>query len=504
MRRPSFRSLYWKISALFLFLLLLLGIGFNFLTLFSAEMYFQEGNQRLHRDFAKFIAELLIPYTHGTLSRGEIMGVFEQVHRMNPSVEVYLLNEEGEILSSSRAKENVKLQRIDVSPVREFMRNDGKSFVMGEDPAEIGKMKVFSAAPLMSEGRRLGYVYVILGGEEYDSALQFIQENYILRLGARTLLVSLVAAAVIGLVSIAFLTRRLRNMTKVMTAFGAGDLGQRVAVRSDDEIGQAARAFNGMADTLQRHVDELAAVDSLRRELVANVSHDLRTPLSSMQGYVETILLKDASLSADERKRYLQTILDSTIKLNRLVRELFELSKLDARQTLPVREAFSLTELLQDVTQKFKPRAEASSIAIETRFDRDLPFVFADIGMIERVLQNLIDNAVKFTPANGRVEIGIERVEEKLRVQVSDTGSGIPREEMANIFDRYYRSGKGGSGSDGAGLGLAIVKRILELHGEEIAVTEASGGGGRFSFTLPIAKPSLRASSHQPSHKKVP
>ena len=139
MRKFSFKSLYWKISAIFLLVLLLLGVAFNFLTLFSAEMYFQEGNQRLHRHFAQYIAELLQPYSRDTLERGQIMRVFEQVHKMNPSVEVYLLNDDGNILSSSTTRENLKLHRVETQPIRKFLAAEGKQFTMGEDPTGIHK-----------------------------------------------------------------------------------------------------------------------------------------------------------------------------------------------------------------------------------------------------------------------------------------------------------------------------------------------------------------------------
>ncbi len=487
MPRLFFKSLYWKISAVFLLLLLLLGIAFNFITLFSTEMYFQEGNQRLHRRFASFVADLLQSYSSTSLDQGEIQKVFEQVNKMNPSVEVYLIDEQGTILYSSTPFENLKLHQIDIQPIKKFLAVEGKQFTMGEDPKGIHKEKVFTAAPFVFHEKKGGYVYVILGGEEYDSALQFIQQNYILRLGVKTLIISLIAAAIIGLLSIGFLTRRLYRLTKAMTEFSIGNFSQRVCNVSDDEIGTAARTFNQMAEMIQRHVDELAAIDSLRRELIANVSHDLRTPLSSMQGYVETVILKDASLTTSERQKYLQTILESTIKLNALVQELFELSKLDARQTLPKPESFSLSELVQDVAQKFHLRAEKNNIQIDTSLPNDLPFVRADIGMIDRVLQNLIENAINYTAANGRITLHVARVEDKLRVDIADTGCGIPARDLASVFDRFYRARSNRSANDGTGLGLAIVKKILTLHGEDIHVESREHVGTRFYFTLPLS-----------------
>ena len=486
MTKPSMKSLYWRISAVFLLVLILLGVAFNYLSLFSAEMYFQEGNQRLHREFAYFVADMLRPSVGDTLKRVEIMHVFEDVHRMNPSVEVYLLDEQGKILLSSARPGDLKLTHIDVKPIHAFLATGGKEFTMGEDPTGTHKEKVFTTAPLSVSGRGVGYVYVILGGEEYDSALEFIQQNYILRLGVRTLLISLIGAAIIGLVILGFLTRRLREMTGTAIAFGAGDLSRRVTVVRDDEIGKTAAAFNSMADTIQQHLDQLSSMDTLRRELIANVSHDLRTPLSALQGYVETVLLKNDILTAAEREVYLQTILESTTRLNKLVEELFELSKLDARQTLPRSEPFSITELLHDIVQKVRPLAERKSVSLEIGFEKDLPFVHADIGMIERVLQNLIENGIKFTAEGGKMNLSVERHHQKVMVRVADSGVGIPTEDLPHIFDRFFRVSNSRSQPNGAGLGLAIVKKILELHGEQIAVESHVNKGSEFSFSLPL------------------
>ncbi|MBI4549044.1 MAG: HAMP domain-containing histidine kinase [Ignavibacteriae bacterium] len=492
MRKPLFKSLYWKISFVFLMVLLLLGIAFNFLTLFSAEMYFQEGNQRLHREFAKYIAALLQPYAQDSLDQREITRVFHKVREMNPSVEIYLVDTTGRILFASTSLEDLKVDHVAIEPIQKFLQVEGKKFTMGDDPRGVHKEKVFSAVPFLLGSRQMGYVYVILGGEEYDSALQFIQQNYILQLGVRTLLISLVAAALIGLVSIAYLTKQLRNLTKAVSAFGSGNLSQRIPVQTHDEIGNVAQAFNQMADTIQRHMDELAAMDSMRRELIANVSHDLRTPLSSMQGYIETVMMKNGVLSAHERQQYLQTILDSTLKLNKLVQELFELSKLEAKQTLPAIEPFSLTELVQDVTQKFQPQAEKQGVVLKTSFEKDFPLVSADIGMIDRVLQNLIENALNYTRKNGQVMLELVQVNSKIQIKVSDTGCGIPLSELPHIFDRFYRARGPRTRSDGAGLGLAIVKKILELHGEAIHVESRENAGTTFTFHLPLHRREVR------------
>ncbi len=248
-----------------------------------------------------------------------------------------------------------------------------------------------------------------------------------------------------------------------------------------------------MADTIVKNIDEIKTMDNLRRELVANVSHDLRTPLATIQGYIETILIKSETLSEEERKKYLHTIFNSTERLKNLVSELFELSKLEARETKPNPEAFSLAELVQDIQQKNVVLAEEKNINLEVKFPFDLPMVYADIGMMEKVIQNLIDNAIKFTSENGKVLITLAPNSDEVLVEIQDTGHGINSDELPHIFDRYQRNQRSGQKeNEGLGLGLAIVKRIMEVHGMEISVSSAEGKGTVFSFRIPIYKSSAK------------
>ena len=244
-----------------------------------------------------------------------------------------------------------------------------------------------------------------------------------------------------------------------------------------------------MADTIVRNMEDIKTMDNLRRELVANVSHDLRTPLATIQGYLETILIKADSLSEEEKKNYLQTILKSTERLKKLVDELFELSKLEAREEKPKPESFSLAELAQDVQQKNLIFAETKKIELKTNFSYDLPIAYADIGMMERVIQNLLENAIKFTPEGGKIELKLKQDDENIIVSVQDSGEGIKPAELPYIFDRYNRGKRIGlKSNEGLGLGLAIVKKILEVHNIEIKVESEEGKGTTFSFKVPIYK----------------
>lgn len=279
----------------------------------------------------------------------------------------------------------------------------------------------------------------------------------------------------------------MRKIVSVIRKFKEGDLNARINVKSKGELREVADSFNEMADTIVKNIDEMKTMDNLRRELVANVSHDLRTPLATIQGYIETILIKADSLSEEERIKYMQTIFNSTERLKLLVAELFELSKLEARETKPKSEPFSLAELVQDIQQKNTLIAEEKKIDISVNFPYDLPLVYADIGMMEKVIQNLLDNAIKFTSENGNVLIKLSPEKDEVRIEIQDTGQGISEEELPHIFDRYQRNVRSTQkGNDGLGLGLAIVKRIMEVHNMEIDVKSVQSKGTVFSFKIPV------------------
>ena len=226
----------------------------------------------------------------------------------------------------------------------------------------------------------------------------------------------------------------------------------------------------------------------LRRELVANVSHDLRTPLTALKGYLEELLKEDRTLTPDKRRAYLEIAARQSDRLSTLISELFELAKLDFKGYQINLEPVHLGELAQDVLQKFQLSAEKRGIALQVVLDPDVGLVRGDIGLIERALQNLLDNALKHTRPGGRISLTVLSRDGQVMVRVSDTGSGIAPQDLPHIFERFYQADAPKAiGSHGAGLGLAIVKRILDLHHSKINVESAIMVGTTFSFALPAA-----------------
>jgi signal transduction histidine kinase len=482
-----FNSLYGKISAVFLVLLLLLGVVQIFVSVNLSLNFVKESDQKLNRQLAHDLAKEFSPFLKDSIDYANIEHTIHELMVMNPRVEIYLLDERGTILAFFAEKEKIKRTAVSTKQILEFLSNEEDMPIYGDDPRNPHGQKPFSVAPIIIGGKQPGYLYVILGGEEYDSAAEMIRQSYIVRISTIALIVTLLFTCIVGLVLFAFLTKRFRRMTAVVREFAKGNLTQRISATSNDEIGALSAAFNHMADTIVTNIEEMKKTDNLRRELIANVSHDLRTPLALIHGYLETILMKDDAMMPQQRRQYLETIFANTKMLSNLVGELFELSKLDAKQTQPKPEPFSIGELVQDVVMKFQPQAEQRKVRLRTQFPHDLPFVYADIGMIERALSNLIDNALRYTEDIGVVTIELCRHNGSVLVKVSDTGYGIPSEDLPYLFERFYRVEKSRlRTSGGTGLGLAITKKMIEAHNSTITVESMPNVGTTFVFSLPI------------------
>lgn len=293
-------------------------------------------------------------------------------------------------------------------------------------------------------------------------------------------------ALLIGLVLIAWLTRHLRKIIQTVEKFKDGDLKARVpAANSNSELAVLGSTFNHMADTLLNNIEELKKVDSLRRELIANVSHDLRNPLAIINGYIETLQIKGDKLTAEEKEKYLKIISDSTDKLTKLVADLFDLSKLESGQMQVKMERLKIQELLYDSALKYELLAQAKGIQIKSQICQNLPTVYADLSLMDRVIQNLLDNAVKYTPQEGQILIhACEVAHGGVSIKIRNSGNGIPQQELNSLFDRYYMIDKDQQGVQGSGLGLAIVKHILQIHGSEIKIHSDSTTFTEFEFEL--------------------
>ena len=479
-------SLYWRLAGFFFVILLLLGILYLTINLLTAKKYFDETAQKLNANVAPHLLLEVDPFIDGKVNDEAIGKIMHSMMAVNPGLEVYLLDPQGKILSYVVLEEKVRLTRVTLDPIKKFIDKPGQQVIYGDDPKNPGKKKIFSATEVKNEqGQLEGYVYMILMSEQIDTIAQALQESYLVKMGVEYVILASVTAFILGLYVFWRLMRGLRETISVVKKFEAGDLEARIQNQSTTEVAALAETFNSMANTILRNMEDLKQVDSLRRELIANVSHDIRTPISVIHGYVETLMIKEGTLTPDKKEEYFKLILKSTEKLKRLVSDLFELSKLEARQVKPKTEVFFMADLLQDISQKYKLLAQERNITLSSHLSSRMLMVNADIAMMERVLQNLIDNALKYTPQNGFVNINMVELNDQVEITIENSGEGIAKESISKIFDRYYKEPKNVA-AESTGLGLAIVKNILQIHNTDIQVISEKLGLTSFSFKLPV------------------
>lgn len=496
MKQPMLKSLYSKLAAVLLGLFCFTGALFIILTVFSTEMYQSEVNQKLNLKLAENIVaeKLLMKDNH--INDTALNEIFHMLMVINPSIELYLLNPRGRILAFSAPPEKVKRKQVDLEPIRKWFATDRTLPVMGDDPRNPDKRKAITVARIPKEGPLEGYLYIILGGEIYDGVMQKIKGSYILQLSFWVICAVVAVALITGFLVFALLTKRLTKLVRAMDDFKNHKTirplrqGHKTEQLLADEIDRLDDAFVRMAQHIRDQMQAIQDSDQLRRELIANISHDLRTPIATLQGYVETLMLKEQHLAPEERKNYLLTAHKHCRRLSALVEALFELAKLDASETKPRYEPFNLSDLVQDVVQKFQLAAEEKGIRIVIEPEDGLPLANADIGLMERALENLIENALQYTPSGGTISLTLTTDGSDIVVRVQDTGQGIPPEELPKIFNRFYQVDKSRRDPSGhSGLGLAITHRILELHHRPITVSSVVNEGTTFTFRVPVSLP---------------
>jgi len=483
-------SLYAKLTVALVVLFTVLGLLFFVLMRYSLAEYRDAVNQQVNRDVAREVGEEI---REGAPDPLALKHKIDSLMHVNPGIEIYVLDPAGRILAFSASPGKVVRSSVDLAPVRAFL--EGARFpVRGDDPRDAMRRKIFSTSPIEAPDGSKGFVYAILGGELYDQVTNEREARYLLNQSLAIMLAGLGLALVAGFAIFAVVTRKLKRLAEAMESFKNGAFRRKIlfsplpAPARADEIDRVAATYNEMAERMTEMIRELQRQESVRRDLVANVSHDLRTPLASLRGYIETLMIKGDSLPPDEQKMYLAIAAQQAERLAQLVGELFELAKLEAREVTVQAESFPVSELIQDVVQKFELDAQQRRLTIRAEVDGDLPFVNGDIALVERVLQNLIDNALRHTPAGGTVTVTARAHEREIAITVTDTGTGIPKDHLPHVFERLYRVDKSrDSRSGGAGLGLAIARQIVELHGGRIAVESALGRGTAFSFSLPLA-----------------
>lgn len=484
-------SLATRLALAFAALFLMVGAAFFVLANWSNNRYYQEITQTLNKNLAMYITQRQPLIKNGQVNRQAMTDLAELAMVVNPIVEVYLLDNEGNILAHALPANSIIRDHVALKPITDWLQNKKRYPITGADPRSLKNERIFSVSPVLDQGKPAGYLYVLLGGQTFQTLATSLQSSYIMQLSFGVVAALIIFAIASAVMIFAVLTKPLRQLAQEMNQFQQQEFkSPTIGQSSGDELAYLQRAFTAMRGSIREQLNKLQETDRLRRELISNVSHDLRTPLASMQGYLETLILQ--TLSPEERKKYIDIAFKHCRRLTHLVQELFELSKLDSGRKQPQWECFSLAELLQDVAQKFTLKAQQLGVSITIPSCSTLFTVTADIALIERVLENLIDNALRHTPAGGGIALTLTKQTHQVEVSIQDSGSGVPEAELPYIFERYYRVKKtqvlsaDEAEHQGTGLGLAIVKRILELHGSFIMVESKPNHGTCFRFPLPL------------------
>jgi signal transduction histidine kinase len=480
-------TLTQRLSLVFAVLLLVCCGTSAWMQVRANQMHEQEVVQGLSRNLAQHIANDTVLMNSQGLMPDAVRNLFSQLMLVNPSVEVYLLDPAGRVVGSAAPEGRIRREQVDLAPIQRLLAGDALP-ILGDDPRSADARKVFSAAPLKVDGKPVGYLYVVLLGEEHDRFAEQGATSAALNTALWSIGLVALLCLIAGLAAFSLITRPLRRLTANVSQFDIDGMPQTPPApvekaASHDEIAVLDAAFRQMQARLSEQWRSLTRQDQERRELVANISHDLRTPLASLHGYLETLSLKDATLSVADRRRYLGIALDQSRKVGGLAQSLLELVRLEHGFVQPVLERFSLTDLVQDIFQKFELTAEARQVQLKANFAPTVSGVFADLGLIERVLTNLFDNALRHTPVGGIISISLVPQGGFVEITVSDSGPGIAAQLREGLFLRPFNIG--GARRDG-GLGLRIVQRILQLHGREIRLLDVPGQGATLVFSLPV------------------
>lgn len=455
-----------------------------------------QAEQKLHIELAQHLADDNPLLQDGVYDKPALENLFHTLMLLGPAFEFYYLDSKGNILTYSADPDKIKRKSVNLAPIQTFIDSPTTLPIFGDDPRHLSREKIFSVAPIFQQDSLQGYLYVIIGGEIYDSVFSNAKQSQLLFSKVIWAGANLGLLLVLLLVLFRYFTSPIRSLVQDMKtikakAFNINAINiNRWQSSSHNEVEQLGCAFADMVKQINQQIEQLDHNDKTRRELLAHLSHDLRTPLSAMQGYIEMLSLKNEKLSVQEREQYIETVMRNAAQLKLLIDQIFELAHLEDGQVQVNFEPFVIGELVHDIIAKFSLKAAKKNIVLTLLPQNLQQVVHSDIAKLERILSNLIDNALRHTPENGSIILEIIHKKDQLAITVTDSGTGINEKELAYIFDARFRASNAlGKKHQHAGLGLAICKRLSQLLHGELTVESQLGQGCKFSLQL-------RSSSH--------
>jgi len=480
-------TLYQKLAWSFIFIFsLLCTLVFNWSK--QLEQSAQDhAQQNLHLQLAEHLVNDNPLIKQGVYDYKALENLFHTLMILGPAFEFYFVDSTGKLLTYSAKPEQVIKQKINLVPIKELINKTSTTPIYGDDPRS-NTQKIFSAAPVYNQQQLQGYLYVIIGGQTFDTLLNNIKSNDILKIGAIGFVVAVITLLIIMLILFRFFTLPLTQLNNEICQIRAANysltkMTQSPRYSGNNEIGNLSKGVHGMLSRIDDQLKSLQQADKQRRELLTHLSHDLRTPLASLHGFIEVIKKPKSHLNEHEKQHYLSLAMDNCQQLKLLIEQIFELAHLESGQVKINTETFNLGELIYDCLAKLALTAQKAGITLQVIPEICDFTVTTDIAKLERILTNLIENAIRHTPEKGTVSISVSQQSEQLYVTVSDTGIGIHEDELHAIFEPHYQA-RNSIKRGTSGLGLAICKHLLTLMDSNIEVKSTLGKGSQFRFNL--------------------
>lgn len=388
------------------------------------------------------------------------------------SAQIWIISPQGTIIANSREPLNsdfVKIEGFNPASNSHSFYSTGNFYGMfSEDTLSV-------IYPITSGISVKGYIAL------HTSMTQIVQSrDKILNISYISLFVIFLLSTIILIVFTYMVYLPLRKITSATTEYAHGNFKHQISIDKDDEIGRLAHSLNFMAS-------ELDASEEYQKKFIANISHDFRSPLTSIKGYLEAII--DGTIPIEMQEKYLNIVLWETARLNKLTQSMLLLNNLNSKELMLEKTNFDINKVIKDTAASFGGSCMSKNLSIELILTGQSLYVFADMSKIQQVLYNLIDNAIKFSKNNSTIYIETTEKSEKVLISVKDTGIGIPKDSINQIWDRFYKiDASRGKDKKGTGLGLSIVKEIIQVHNENINVVSTEDVGTEFIFTLSKTK----------------
>lgn len=472
------RRLYLKLFGTFFIFAAITLIFLSTFTHGTTERYLIEKQaQELSRESAILAADFRSYFTVAEILLPDSQKEMEHISDFL-SAEIWIIDVNGNILlNSSDAMVQalaqiftpVKIENFNISDFGNAYYQTGNFYGYFEEET----LTVFST--ITNNYKVRGYILLHM-----PMSVVLAQAEEIVDITSLSVVIILFSTFILIIVFTIIVYRPIRNITKTAEQYAKGDFSKRIEVNSNDEIGYLADTLNYMATSLSTLEDE-------QRKFVSNVSHDFRSPLTSIKGYIEAIL--DGTIPVELQEKYLKIILFETERLNKLTQNILDLNKFGHNGMLLDISDFDINQLIRNTTMTFEGVCNKKGLSFDLYLTGQELFVKADMSKVQQILYNLIDNATKFSHSNTAITIETNIRNEKVLISVKDKGIGIPSNSIKKVWERFYKTDQSrGKDKKGSGLGLAIVKEIVQAHNENINVISTEGVGTEFIFTLPLSE----------------